>query len=172
MTDGRIRAWSLAGDVAYRFAGIRLAPLARLQFGITSGDDDPLDDTLGTFRAPFPPGRFFGHGNPLGPGNLVGLRPVLQATPSPDLTVSIEAGAFWRLRTTDGVYAPPQVPVRGPEGDAHFVGSEVALTATYALTPNVALYTRAARFTVGDYIRDNPPARDLTYLETGMSWKF
>lgn len=170
--EGRIRAWSLAGNIAHAWPGAPLAPVARLQLGISSGDGDASDRRLETFRAPYPPGRYFGEGNPLGPGNLMGLRPEVDLTLTKKLTVTPEAGVFWRVRTSDGTYSPPQMPVRGTSGDERFVAWQLGITALYQLSSYYTIYGRAARVTVGDYVRDNPPAENITYVEVGTSWRF
>ncbi len=58
------------------FAEAPWMPVVGLRLGLSSGDGDPDDDRLHSFRAPFPPGRFFDEAPPLGSGNLAGPRPI------------------------------------------------------------------------------------------------
>lgn len=170
--DGDIRAGYLAGSVSYGWADARWSPVASMRFGISSGDDDPTDDTLGTFRAPFPPGRYFGESNPLGPGNLMGFGPAIAVSPTDKLTLTARYEAFWRLETEDGVYAPPQVPIRGTAGGDRFVGHEIGLIADYAINDVLSLNAAAAYFDAGDFLRDNGPAENITFIQIKLNASF
>ena len=170
--EGDIRAGYLAGGVSHGWADAPWTPVAAIRFGLSSGDDDPGDDRVGTFRAPFPPGRYFGESNPLGPGNLAGVGPSLTISPTNRLSLTTRYEAFWRLRDEDGIYAPPQVPIRGLGGGERFVGHEIALIADYAVSETTTFTVRAARFEPGGYLDDNPPAEDITFLGAQIAVRF
>ncbi|WP_161793833.1 alginate export family protein [Jannaschia aquimarina] len=170
--DGDIRAGYLAGSVTYGYADTRWTPVIGVDFGINTGDDDPTDDRLGTFRAPFPPGRFFGEASPLGAGNLMGLRPGITVSPSDKLSLTARYEAFWRVETEDGIYAPPQVPIRGNAGDDRFIGQEVALLASYRLSDTATLGGSIARFETGGYLSDNGPNEDVTAASLKLDIRF
>ena len=141
------------------------------RFGASSGDDDPGDDTLSTFRAPFPPGRYFGESNPLGPGNIGGVGPYLSVHPLTGLTVTARYEAFWRLETEDGLYSPPQVPLRGTAGDERFVGQEFSLIAGYAIGDHVSVNATVSRFETDDYLGDASPDEDIGYAHLRVDFQ-
>ena len=55
-----IFAWYAAGRAEYLFNGVPLRPSVGVDFGINSGDNSRGGGHIGTFRAPFPPGRYVG----------------------------------------------------------------------------------------------------------------
>ena len=169
--DADIAAGFLAGFVSYGFADAPWTPVIASRFGASSGDDDPDDDTLATFRGPFPPGRYFGESNPLGPGNVGGVGPYLSVHPIPGLILTAHYEAFWRLETEDGLYSPPQLPLRGPAGDERFVGQEFSLIAGYAIGDHALVNVTVSRFETDDYLDDAPPGRDIDYAHLRLDFK-
>ena len=169
---GRIFAWTVGLDASYGLARAPLAPLLNLQIGVNSGDGDPGDHVLRTFRAPNPPGRYFGEGNPLGPGNQAGFRIMADLRIAPGVTITPELGAQWRLSRRDGVYSAAQAPVRGAAGHARRILSIAALSGEAVLDPRLSLVARLARYQAGSYLRDNPPAEDILYFELGSLVRF
>lgn len=169
---GDIRAGYLAGNVSYGFADVPWTPVLDLRFGLSSGDGDPGDGTLGTFRAPFPPGRYFGDASPLGPGNLFGLGPGLTVRPTDTLTLGTRYEAFWRLREGDGIYSPAQVPLRPPGGGGRFVGQEIGLDLDYAVGATTTFSLSAARFFPGGALDAAPPAKPVTFLGAEIAVRF
>ena len=170
--EAEISAGFVAGVVSYGFADLPWTPVIASRFGIPSGDGDPTDGTLTTFRAPFPPGRYFGEANPIGPGNVTGIGPSLAVYPLEGLTVTGRYQAFWRVEDEDGIYAPPQVPVRTTTGDARFVGQEFSLIADYAFNDYVGLNVLATYFDAGPYLSDNRPDRDIGYVHAKLGFSF
>ncbi|MGB3796013.1 MAG: alginate export family protein [Alteraurantiacibacter sp.] len=170
--DRDISAYSVALALNYQFSDEGLQPELDLRVGYTSGDSDPLDDSNGTYRAPFPPGRYFGETTPLGPGNLVGSSLALSMAPADRLTLGVTGLAFWRVDDEDGTYSPPGFPVRGANGNENFVGWEIGVDAAYQLSPTTALTFAAAQFFKGDYLRDNPPASDTKRIALGIAYSF
>ncbi|MCK0167265.1 alginate export family protein [Jannaschia sp. S6380] len=169
---GDIRAGYLAGSGSYGWADAAWSPVVSMRFGLSSGDDDPADDRLGTFRAPFPPGRYFGESNPLGPGNLGGVGPAIAMSPTDKLTLTARYEAFWRLSDTDGIYAPPQIPLRGTAGDDRFVGHEIGLIADYAIDDVLSLNATAAYFDTGAFLGANGPAEDIAFVQIKLNASF
>ena len=169
--DADIGAGFLAGVVSYGFADAPWTPVIASRFGASSGDDDPGDDTLATFRAPFPPGRYFGESNPIGPGNVGGVGPYLSVHPVPGLVLTARYEAFWRLETEDGLYSPPQVPLRGTTGDERFVGQEFSLIAGYAIGDHASVNATVSRFEADDYLGDVPPGEDIGYAHLRVDFQ-
>lgn len=167
-----VSAYYLAGQVGWRFAEIALSPTVGVDYGISSGDHDPKDGTLGTFRAPYPPGRYFGETNPLGPGNLTGARLFVDIEPLDGMTLTAQVQAFWRLSPSDGVYSPPGTVLRGPAGSERFVGYEPGIVLNWAVDDHWNVFARAARFVSGPFLDDNKPGKDITNFELNLSYRF
>ena len=167
-----IRAAYAAGDLSFGFGSFDWTPIVGLRFGVSSGDGDADDRTIGTFRAPAPPGRYFGESNPIGPGNVAGLGPYLTVSPAEGLTLTVRLQGFWRLQDEDGLYIPPQAPLRGPVGGEAFVGAEASLIASYALDPNTTFDVTLSHFEAGPFLADNPPGEDITYGHARLTFAF
>lgn len=168
-----VRAWTATAGMRRNWDG-PWSPGLRLAALWTSGDDDPDDGDLGTFRAPNPPGRYFGEATPLGPGNLAAVALTGFAQPMDRLSLALEAAAFWRIEESDGLYSPAGGPLRAPGGGSDHVGNEVNLTASYALTPSVTLGGTLAYF---DTNPDGPialggPAEDIARVKLGLDVRF
>ena len=167
-SEADISAGFVAGSLSYGFAELPWTPVVATRFGISSGDGDPTDETLTTFRAPFPPGRYFGEANSIGPGNVAGIGPSLSVYPVEGLSLTTRYQAFWRVTDEDGLYAPPQVPLRMTAGDAHFVGQEFALIADYSFNDYVSLNVTGAVFDTGAFLSANPPDEDIGYVQAKL----
>ena len=167
-----ISAYSLTTSLDYRFTDAGWAPDLNVRVGYTSGDDDPFDGSNTTFRAPFPPGRYFGDTTPLGPGNLVGATTTLSVSPARKLTLDFNGLAFWRVEENDGTYSPPGFPVRGTDGQANFIGWELGVGANYRISPYLTLSMAAAHFFDGPYLEDNRPAANTKRLSVGLNYGF
>lgn len=100
----RILAWGVAVTSAYTFADAT-RPTLSLGGGITSGDADPSDARLGTFRSGFPNLRFAGASSRVGPSNGMGLTPGFSVTPTPGMLLSLTGRLFWRTRRSDRTYS-------------------------------------------------------------------
>jgi len=167
-----VLAWYAAGRAEYLFGSAPLRPTLGVDFGVNSGDGNQADGHIGTFRAPFPPGRYFGEANPIGPGNIAGLRPLVAIRPVERLTLQAEANVFWRVSTRDGIYTVADTPLRGPLGSRSYVGTDITLVATYHVGPHTTLEAKAARFLPGAYLASNKPNLRTTYLELTGSYRF
>ncbi len=86
------------------------------------GDKNPDDHELGTFNPLFPRGKYFGALSPIGPRNLIQVRPTITVYPQKDIVVSLTGGAYWRQSTADGIYGIAGNLVRSGKGsDARFI---------------------------------------------------
>ena len=164
-----IFAWSISGRYSTPLPGdLPGSPLAGLRFGATSGDRDPRDGDLNTFRVPIPRGEYFGNTTPFGPGNIAGFELYLDFQPSPRLNLHPYWQPFWRTDPADGLYSPGSTPVRPGRGDAHFIGQEAGLEVSYTLNRNQQLGLNFGHFFPARFIRDNPPDKPITYLR--LQW--
>jgi hypothetical protein len=163
----------VASEVGYRAEAIPLQPELRLAADIVSGDDDPDDPTLGTFNPMFPNGKFLGALTPVGPRNLIHVRPSAAIHPRDDMQVSLTAAAFWRQSTGDGVYSVPGFVLRtGSGSQARFIGKQTELAAAWQATRELNLSASASLFDPGSFIRDTGPARSIMMISTTANFRF
>ena len=159
---GPIRAWSIATETGWRFAGAPLEPRLRLRANIASGDDDPADHRLGTFNALFPKGKYFGELSPIGPRNIVNVHPSVDFNLGRGVTVELAAARFWRESRGDGIYDLPGGLIRPASGSAaHHIGDQVEISAGWQAGAWLSFAASLSAFRPGAFIRDTGPARTI-----------
>lgn len=167
-----IRAWSLATETAYGFAG-PLKPRLRLRANLASGDRDPEDDRLGTFNPMFPKGKYFGELSPIGPYNIANLHPTLDLDLGRGVTIDLSAIAYWRASRTDGIYDVPGQMVRAPGNSrARHVGTQVEAVVGWQVHKALSLTASYSIFTAGRFIRDTGPARTIRMIGAEAQYRF
>jgi hypothetical protein len=170
---GDIRAWSLASDTGYTWLEVPLRPRLALSANIASGDDDPDDPDLGTFNPLYPRGSYFSELALLGPRNFYNLHPFLTVNPTDRLSLTADVDFFWRLRTEDGIYSPSGQLLRSGAGsDAHYVGTEVSLNASWQVTERLSLTGVYAHFFPGRFVEETGPSEDIDYFELTFKLQF
>jgi hypothetical protein len=102
-----IRAWSLSTETGFTFDRLRFHPRSLLRADVYSGDDNPANQSLGTFNTLFPRGAY---STPavvpfLGPQNLIDFHPALQFQLRTNVIGSFAWDWYWRESTHDGIYA-------------------------------------------------------------------
>ncbi|NVO32281.1 alginate export family protein [Hymenobacter lapidiphilus] len=170
---GRIRAWSVSSSTTVSWPQAPLHPALGLNLGANSGDRDPTNPDNQTFFPPAPRGAYFGAVGANGPPNILGFAPTLRLTPAPGLTVLGYCYFFWRQSLRDGVYNVPGFPIRSPgPGRARYIGTQPELDASWQFSRYLSLTASYAYFGAGQFIRDAPPAADIQYLATWLTFKF
>lgn len=170
---GDMAAWAVGSETGYRFRDVRLRPEITIAADIISGDNDPDDSKLGTFHPFFPRGKYFGGLSPIGPRNLIHVRPTVAVHPHQDLAVSLTGAAFWRESTNDGIYAIPGILVRsGRESDARFIGTQLELAVAWQATAELNLSMSFSAFEAGRFIRETGPAQTLSMVSAAVNFRF
>ena len=167
----RISAWTLGTEVGRSLPFLPLSPDATLRFNIVSGDRHGGNDTLGTFNALFPKGKYFGELSPVGPTNIISLNPRISAPLGQGFSASLAAMAYWRYSRQDGLYDIPGQLIR-PAGDggARFVGKQAEATLAWQASAELELSLSASLFGPGAFIRQTGPAK--TIAMTGLEANF
>lgn len=166
-------AWGAGFETRYRFRDVSLQPELGLTADVVSGDGNPKDHKLGTLNALFPNGKYFGALSPVGPRNLIHVRPSITAHPHKDVAVSLTGVAYWRQSTHDGVYSVPGFLVRsGKDSDARFIGKELELAVSWQATPNVNFTGSLSAFQPGEFIRETGPARTIKMIGFQTTFRF
>ncbi len=155
------------------FQKTRLRPLIGLNFAIPSGDKEPVDPDLQTFHPPFPKGLYYGYIDSSGSLNAIVLHPRAGPQLLKAVSVNVDTFLFWRQRSTDGPYSQPGFFLRtGQQSRARFVGSLYQAELAWRVDKHTTIAIEAAQYEVGQYFRDTPPAKDLTYFPAKVSYKF
>ncbi|QGL96394.1 hypothetical protein FEO90_06195 [Stenotrophomonas maltophilia] len=169
----RSQAWGAGVETGYRFRSTPLRPEIALTADIVSGDGDPDDPKLGTLNSLFPNGKYFGALSPIGPRNLIHVRPSISVHPHEDVALSLTVVAYWRQSTADGIYAIPGMLVRsGQQSDARFIGKQIELATSWQITPELNLTASLSAFDPGPFIRDTGPARTIKMAGVQTTYRF
>jgi hypothetical protein len=180
-------AYAIFTGVGYTFADAPFTPRFGIEYNLGSGDSDPRDDKHGTFENLFPTNhKFYGYMDFFSLQNVHNLRLTSSIKPLPRLTFLAEYHAFWLYDTSDSFYAVNgtrrggigTTPGTGyginPNYDS-YVGSEVDLVATYAVSPQAVLEAGYGHFFVGSYVEQSlsvPGAVDANWLYLQLNFNF
>lgn len=170
--DAKIRAWGLAGSLAYAFTPDGWRPEVSVSTGVTSGDTSSEDGTLETFRSPFPNLRFAGATTRLGPSNIYGANAGFGVSPVPGVRLALTGRTFWRTSTADAVYSPVGFPQRASASNAAFVGGNAGLFGAWFPNEYVTVYGMAEVFQPGTFLRTAPPAETSLFFTLGSKLQF
>lgn len=166
-------AWGAGFETRYRFRDTYLRPEIGLTADVVSGDGDPNDPKLGTLNPLFPNGKYFGALSPIGPRNLIHVRPSITVYPHENVAVSLTGVAYWRQSTNDGIYSIPGFLVRsGKDSDARFVGKQIELGVSWQATPNLNVTGSLSAFQPGDFIRDTGSAQTIKMIGLQTTFRF
>jgi Alginate export len=171
-----IRAWALSEDTGYTFKQTLLRPRIGFRSDIATGDRGPSSHKLGSFNPLFPAAPVYsGPSGILGPTNLIDITPSLRLQFGKAI-MTLESSSFWRESRQDGIYSPSVAaapPVRRGDGSqARYVASAPSVTIGYQATRHVFVSTIYTHFMAGDFLRESPPARDVNYVASWVSYRF
>ncbi|OSI65584.1 hypothetical protein BSZ21_20915 [Bradyrhizobium canariense] len=163
--SGDIRAWSIASDTGYTFAGVTFSPRFGLRANIISGDRNPNDPVLETFNPLFPKGKYFGEIGLIGPYNLINAHPTLTLQLDTQWTLDLASVFYWRESLGDGIYGPGgNLLRRSDDSRSRYIGTQTDVILGWQ---PVAWFIAALSYSVfvpGQFIRDTGP------YKTAHSW--
>ena len=165
------RAYMAFGGVYYTWKESTFTPKVGLEFNYASGDGDPSDNVHGTFENLYPTNhKFYGYADFFSLQNLIDPRAILSLKPTARTTVTAEGHLFWVADTHDSLYTVTgarrgtpalQAPAaRGtgyginPDADP-YVGAEVDLIASWAISPFISFDAGFSHLFHGAYISDS-----------------
>jgi len=165
--------WGIGGEVGYRFAQAPLQPNLRLAADAISGDGDPDDPKLGTLNPLFPRGKYFVSQSPIGPRNLIQLRPSIAIHPHKDIELSLSGSAYWRQSTADGVYTISGALVRSGKGsNTRFIGTQAEIAVAWQATPELNFAASVGVFDPGPFIRETGSAQVIKLVGVMANYRF
>lgn len=176
------QANALAVAAGYTWEKTFATPRIGLEYDYSSGDNDPNDTKSETLDNLFPTNhKHYGTMDIVGWRNLHDVRVSLSAKPHKKLAVNLDYHLFWLANTHDAFY-PQSGSARSGNGYglvpgySSFVGSELDLDVTYAITPWAGLRAGAGHFFTGGYIDASKAASggavdaNWCYLQTTLSF--
>lgn len=167
--DADIFAGMVSGTLGWKPCARCLEPCFALGLDWASGDDDPDDDTIGTYDQLYPTAhKYFGICDLLGRQNLLAARLEASIDPADKLTLKLAYHGFWRANDDDGVYGVAGALTRpGTSADSSFLGTELDLVVTYALDRHWRFAAGWGHFFTGKFFSDTgaDDEVDFIYLE-------
>lgn len=151
----------------YTFAELPGTPRFGIEYNLGSGDSDPQDDKHETFENLFPTNhKFYGFMDFFSLQNIHNVRVSSSLKPLPRLTLLAEYHAFWLYDTGDNFYqvnGARRGGITPTNGDGYginpdyssYVGSEIDLVATYAVSPHAVVEAGFGHFFAGRYIEQS-----------------
>ena len=171
--EGDISAWTAASDTGFTLSDFPWTPRVGFKADITSGDRDPGDSDLQTFNALFPKGAYFSENGLIGPANHMDLHPSIELHPSGSITFTADAAFFWRESSRDGVYnSGLNIARAGLAGGSRYVGSQAGTQIEWRLQRHLTWTANYSHFFAGRFLDENPPAEDVNYLSTWITFRF
>ena len=175
------RAYAVFVGGGYTWTQLAYAPRVGLEYNFGSGDGNPTDTKHGTFENLFPTNhKFYGFMDLFSLQNIHNVRLTSSIKPVPRLTLTFDYHAFWLANTRDNLYTvagarrggivttPTQVGYGINPTYGSYVGSEIDLTATYAIKGYATAQLGYGHFFVGDYIKQSLSA--ATVGSTDANW--
>jgi len=160
-------AWMAVATGGYTFKDVWGKPRLGLEYCYGSGDDDPTDGDHGTFENLYPTNhKFYGYMDFVSLQNIHDVRAICTLKPQSKLALNLEGHGFWLADTSDNFYTVGGAPRGGtgptpgnnygvnPGYDA-FLGIEVDVVASYAITRYAQLEAGYGHFFRGDYIKQS-----------------
>jgi hypothetical protein len=82
-------------------------------------------------------------------------------------------GVFWRQNANDGIYTPASTLYRaGNSANADYIGNQLNMTLLLKINPHITFMTSYATFTSGDFIKETGPNKNVSYINTDLTFKF
>jgi hypothetical protein len=160
-------ACMVIAQAGYTFADLWATPRLGIEYDFSSGDSDPFDNKHETFDNLFPTNhKFYGYMDFVSLQNIHDIRASLTLKPATRLSLAVEGHGFWLADTHDSFYnvagvargGTAQTPGTGygtNPGYSSFVGTEIDIVASYAVTRFAQVEAGFGHFFTGDYIQQS-----------------
>lgn len=170
---GDIRAWSIASEAGYAWSERMWQPVVRINANIASGDRDPNNPDLQSFHPLYPRGNYFSEDATLGPHNFYNAHLYLTLHPCGICSVTADYNVFWRLSTTDGVYAPNGSLLRSAGGsDERLVATALSVTSEWTINRYFSLTAIYAHVSPRRFLEQTGPAAAVEFFELTARFRF
>lgn len=168
-----VRAWAIITDSGYTFSKTRLKPRLAVRFDATSGDENPSDGKMQTFNPLFASNvAYSGLVSLILPSNSTTFVPSLELSLSKKVGIKFDAAMFWRTSNRDALYGSRDAQRTGQLSRAKFVGIQPSAQIVYRLNRYLSWTTVFTHFFAGRFLRETPPAEDVDYFTSYLTFKF
>jgi len=171
---GGIRAWATSTQTGYRLDSAFLHPRFGIKADAFSGDDNHYGHILRTFNALYELGPYFSYAELFGKRNLIDLQPSVRVNLSKKVSLTPNAGFYWRESTQDGLYsvAAGDVIVSGQKSKARYIGSHAAVQLRWDVDRHFSFFTEYSHFFPGGFLRQSTPGRNINYMTEWVEYRF
>jgi len=171
--NDNILALGVATETGFTRAKWRFSPRFALRSDTSSGDRNRNSTTLGTFNPLFPTTAYSGLIGLIGASNVVDVTPTMRFHLLRKLYFLPEASFFWRESTVDGLYSVVDSLLRtGKLSQARFIGTQVSAPFQYQIDRHFSYTALVTRFYAGQFMKETPPGRSVTYFTNFLTYKF
>jgi hypothetical protein len=170
---GGILALGIATETGYWLKDARFSPRFGIRYDSASGDRNANGKTLGTFNPLFPSTAYSGKIGLIGASNVIDATPNLRFKLSRRIYFLPECSFFWRESIHDGIYSVVGSLYRtGHLSTARFIGAQVSLPVQLQIERHLTYTTLVSRFFAGQYLKETPPGRSVTYFTSFLTYRF
>ena len=162
-----VEAYMMAFNVGYLFEKDSLSVEPWLSFESASGDADPEDSTIKTFKSPYPDiHRHLGYGDNIGRGNILGFGQGFNFAPHGEISLTLAHHVFWRMETHDAVYSGVGEAIAEEQlGSGTLVGNEIDATYQYRFNDSVRVDFGFSVFYPAAALADNVSDQQQVYTQ-------
>jgi hypothetical protein len=180
-TDRSIHAYTVQTETGYTFteAPGHIRPFLRLDVASGSASSDPNGHSLGTFNSLFPRGAYISPkmAPPFAIVNVIDVHPITWFQPFAHVTTSIGWDWFWRYSNGDGLYGLSGLPVRGSTFNGRpvtnrYIGQLGDMEIRWSPVEHLVLAFNFAGMINGAYLNHSGTSHDITYINTGATYRF
>jgi Alginate export len=169
----RILALGVATETGYSRPQWRFSPRFALRSDTASGDRDRNSHTLGTFNPLFPTTAYSGRIGLIGAANISDVTPTARFRLSKRVYFLPETSFFWRESVADGIYSVLDALQRtGRLSAARYVGAQASAPLQISIDRHFTYTALVTRFFAGQYLKQTPPGRSVTYFTTFLTYRF
>lgn len=167
-----IRAWAISTEAGYRLDSIPLGPRFGLRAVAFSGNQNPGDDTLGTFNSLNEKGPYFSYGEWFARRNLIAVQPSVQLNFTKHLSFTPNTAFFWRESTRDGLYSPSSLIVTGQKSNGSYIGNQTGAQLQWKLNQHVTFMMDYEHFFPGEFLKQSTAGRSVDYFTAWLDFRF
>jgi len=172
-SSGNIRAWGFGYNAGRNLPNVRWTPRFELDGGITSGDHNLHDHTLGTFNPLFPNGSYLSQSQLIGPYNVYVVRPKVELHLSRKLSFDPNLEFLWRESSVDGIYNIAGFLTHGGTlSSQRFVGSQIQAEVDYAFSRHLLGSLAYEHFFPGAFLKQTPPNHNVNFVAPQLTYTF
>jgi hypothetical protein len=108
----------------------------------------------------------------ISPSNSTAFVPSVELTLAKRVSVKFDDALFWRTNNRDALYGSPDAQRTGQLSRAKFVGNQPSAQIVYRVNRYLIWTSVYTHFFAGRFLRETPPAENVDYLTSYLTFKF